>query len=228
MNDASLAAAVGARIRKLRVEQGMSQEQLALLSNVSRAYMGSIERGERRLSVSSAAKIAVALQVELSALFPPLNVLTGAAPDEAVSLEVEALRRGQLQRLRRRKRKARVTQRTTTGLVVSTGSTGSGGNEGMKGMMKVPHESGIVPEIPGGENVVIEPVLDLERQQGEGQALLTSGAAAARLGISTRTLERWAKNGKMPAVFAENERGKVYTLFRTGDIDEALHRARRS
>lgn len=60
---------IGQNIRRLRLERGLSQEQLALQAQVNRGYTGAIERGERRVSVATLAKLAQALGVELSKLF---------------------------------------------------------------------------------------------------------------------------------------------------------------
>ena len=54
---------IGSRIRDLRKERGLSQEAVAELSGLSRAYFGRIERGDADLSVTSLLKIARALNV---------------------------------------------------------------------------------------------------------------------------------------------------------------------
>lgn len=59
----------GERIKKLRSEKGMSQEDLAFKVGVDRSYMGFVERGERIPTLEKIDKIAVALKMPLSQLF---------------------------------------------------------------------------------------------------------------------------------------------------------------
>ncbi len=59
----------GAKIRKIRIERGLSQEKLALLSGLHRTYVGAIERGERNVSFKNIEKIAKTLKVTLEELF---------------------------------------------------------------------------------------------------------------------------------------------------------------
>lgn len=58
----------GKRIKRLRKERGMTQEDLAFEIGVDRSYMGFIERGERNPTLGILAKIAKALKVSLSEL----------------------------------------------------------------------------------------------------------------------------------------------------------------
>lgn len=60
---------LGKRIRSMRSERSISQEELAELAGVHRTYVGMIERGEKNVTVLSAAKIATALGVSVSDLF---------------------------------------------------------------------------------------------------------------------------------------------------------------
>lgn len=60
---------LGTRIRKIRVEKSISQEELAELANVHRTYVGMIERGEKNLTVLSIQKISSALGISISDLF---------------------------------------------------------------------------------------------------------------------------------------------------------------
>lgn len=53
---------IGNRIRKLRIEADLSQEKLAFESELDRTYIGSVERGERNISVINLRKIAKALK----------------------------------------------------------------------------------------------------------------------------------------------------------------------
>lgn len=59
----------GERIRKIRTERGLSQEQLAHLAGLHRTYIGAIERGERNVSFKNIEKIAKTLKVDLEELF---------------------------------------------------------------------------------------------------------------------------------------------------------------
>ncbi|MFT3677421.1 MAG: helix-turn-helix transcriptional regulator [Chitinophagaceae bacterium] len=62
----SLLIELGNRIRNLRVEAALSQEKLAFESELDRTYIGSVERGERNISIINLNKIATALKTDLS------------------------------------------------------------------------------------------------------------------------------------------------------------------
>jgi len=53
----------GERVRELRRRKELSQESLALASNLDRTYIGGVERGERNISLINIYKIAAALGV---------------------------------------------------------------------------------------------------------------------------------------------------------------------
>lgn len=57
---------VGNRIREIRIQIGLSQEKLSFACNLDRTYIGSVERGERNISVINLNKIAIALKTEPS------------------------------------------------------------------------------------------------------------------------------------------------------------------
>lgn len=57
---------VGDRIRDIRKAKGLTQQELAELSNLDDAYIGSVERGERNFSIDSLEKIVIALKVKPS------------------------------------------------------------------------------------------------------------------------------------------------------------------
>jgi transcriptional regulator with XRE-family HTH domain len=61
---------VGARIRELRLERGISQEALADLAGVGRSYQSGIERGVRNCSTLHLLRLAKALGVRVGDLFP--------------------------------------------------------------------------------------------------------------------------------------------------------------
>jgi len=51
----------GNALRKERKRQGLSQEQLALLAEINRTYMGGVERGEENISLLTIVKAAEVL-----------------------------------------------------------------------------------------------------------------------------------------------------------------------
>jgi transcriptional regulator with XRE-family HTH domain len=59
---------VGDNIRFIREKKGWIQEDLAITANVSRTYIGQIERGQKTISIVFLDKIAKALKVEFSVL----------------------------------------------------------------------------------------------------------------------------------------------------------------
>lgn len=59
----------GDRVRHYRKLKGISQETLADLCDLHRTYIGSVERGERNITLVSAEKIATALNEPLVAFF---------------------------------------------------------------------------------------------------------------------------------------------------------------
>lgn len=63
---------VGLNIREARKRKGLSQEALALASDLDRSYVGGVERGERNISIVNLKEIADALKVSLSELLEGL------------------------------------------------------------------------------------------------------------------------------------------------------------
>lgn len=63
--------AFGKRIREIRKAKGISQENLALIAQIDRSYMGKIERGEFNLTLSKIYQLSEALEVEITEFFIP-------------------------------------------------------------------------------------------------------------------------------------------------------------
>lgn len=58
----------GERVRKIRKEKGLSQEELAHKADLHRTYIGMIERAEKNITLINIEKIANALEVEIANL----------------------------------------------------------------------------------------------------------------------------------------------------------------
>jgi ribosome-binding protein aMBF1 (putative translation factor) len=72
--------ALGERIRELRSKRGWSQEEFADICELHRTYMGSIERGERNLTIVSVLTVARHLDLTLSQLLSGLEKRAGFSP----------------------------------------------------------------------------------------------------------------------------------------------------
>jgi transcriptional regulator with XRE-family HTH domain len=59
---------VGLNIRRIREERGVTQEKLANLAGLHRAYVGQIERGEKNIGLKNLDRIAKALNVNMKVL----------------------------------------------------------------------------------------------------------------------------------------------------------------
>jgi transcriptional regulator with XRE-family HTH domain len=59
---------LGEKIKKERINRGLTQEELAEKANLSVSFMGQIERGERKLSVDTLAKIGNTLGISFDYL----------------------------------------------------------------------------------------------------------------------------------------------------------------
>lgn len=60
--------ALGKAIRQARLEKGISQENLALLAEVDRSYVGRVERGDNNAAVLTLVKVAKALGTSVAKL----------------------------------------------------------------------------------------------------------------------------------------------------------------
>jgi len=59
----------GERLRELRQSAGFTQEELADAAELDRSYVGSVERGERNLSIENVCRLAAAIRVSPADLF---------------------------------------------------------------------------------------------------------------------------------------------------------------
>jgi transcriptional regulator with XRE-family HTH domain len=66
----SLQIDFGKIVRAARLEKGLSQEELADLSDLHFTYVSSVERGERNISIENIARLAKALGLQLKDLMP--------------------------------------------------------------------------------------------------------------------------------------------------------------
>jgi transcriptional regulator with XRE-family HTH domain len=64
---------VGNKIRALREAAGMSQEELASAAGLHRTYIGSVERGERNISLRNLVCLSRALNIPPAALLEDLG-----------------------------------------------------------------------------------------------------------------------------------------------------------
>lgn len=55
-------------LREIRVKQGLSQEELADIAGLHRTYVGSVERGERNISIDNMERLATALKINIQDL----------------------------------------------------------------------------------------------------------------------------------------------------------------
>lgn len=65
----NIAKQLGQRIRQLRNERQMSQEELSFKAGISPAHLGQIERATKNPTIDTVAKIAAALDIPVAALF---------------------------------------------------------------------------------------------------------------------------------------------------------------
>lgn len=63
--------AFGNRLRELRTAKGISQENLSLMANIDRSYMGRLERGELNPTLTKICQLSEALEVDVVDFFLP-------------------------------------------------------------------------------------------------------------------------------------------------------------
>lgn len=73
ISDSEILIKFGERVRDLRKQKDISQEELAHKADLHRTYIGMIERAEKNLTLLNIERIAKALEVNISELFKDLE-----------------------------------------------------------------------------------------------------------------------------------------------------------
>lgn len=69
MDNREILVKFGQRVREIRKEKNLSQEELSFKADLHRTYIGMIERAEKNITLINIEKIAKALNVNLKELF---------------------------------------------------------------------------------------------------------------------------------------------------------------
>ena len=80
----SIAVNLGQRIRQLRCDRRMSQEELAFKAGISPAHLGQIERAAKKPTVDTVGKIAAALNVPMTEMFSANTISTVVSSDSVI------------------------------------------------------------------------------------------------------------------------------------------------
>lgn len=80
-----ISAEVGRRLRNYRIQQQLSQEELAERCGLHPTYIGQIERGEKNATIESISKITSGLAISLSTLFENIEECSSDVPNYAAS-----------------------------------------------------------------------------------------------------------------------------------------------
>ena len=77
---------IGNRIKELRIQKGLSQEQLALTSDITPTYLGLLERNLKNPTIKVIEKICDSLNISISEFFSEENVYTSSM--DLLSLQI--------------------------------------------------------------------------------------------------------------------------------------------
>jgi transcriptional regulator with XRE-family HTH domain len=66
--DEAILKKFGNHLRELRLQQGLSQQRLGLIADISKNQIGNIERGEVNITLTTSVAIAKALKISVSRL----------------------------------------------------------------------------------------------------------------------------------------------------------------
>jgi transcriptional regulator with XRE-family HTH domain len=68
MDSENILITFGNKVREIRKDKNISQEELAFKANLHRTYIGMIERAEKNITLINIEKIAKALEVDIKKL----------------------------------------------------------------------------------------------------------------------------------------------------------------
>lgn len=75
-----LTSEFGRRVRARRLQLGLAQDDLAYLAGLHRTYVGSLERGERNVSLLNIVRIADALSMDVGQLLAHMALAPSTRP----------------------------------------------------------------------------------------------------------------------------------------------------
>lgn len=84
----AMATGLAATVLKRRREIGLSQEELASRAGLHRTYISDIERGARNISFKSLCRLAIALEIESSALVALSEQHASSSREELLKLRI--------------------------------------------------------------------------------------------------------------------------------------------
>ncbi len=97
----------GRRLRHLRVERRLSQDELAHIAQMDRVFLGQLERGQRSASLDTLEKLSGALEVALKDLLdfvtrqPRRDLSAAARLGQRISVLAHGAPQGELERFER-------------------------------------------------------------------------------------------------------------------------------
>lgn len=71
--DSNILKIFGLRVKEIRKEKKLSQEELADKANLHRTYIGMIERAEKNITLINIEKIALAFDISITELFKDIK-----------------------------------------------------------------------------------------------------------------------------------------------------------
>jgi transcriptional regulator with XRE-family HTH domain len=76
---------LGKRLRQLRNDRALSQEQAAHIADITPAYLGQVERGAKNITVYTLEKVCRALNISLAEFFSIAHIDSAREPDEVAN-----------------------------------------------------------------------------------------------------------------------------------------------